>query len=126
MELHIRSINALGILALVTVTGCVNFSIDPAPASPTIDRNAVTLIERIKAEPSRVSGGGMIYELFLGGHFDAKLDQHEGTLTLADIETNTRCQFGTDGTLKRPPNVGNEHAGFCAELTAKTAAILDR
>lgn len=126
MEHHFRSINVLGIFALLTISGCMNFSVNSEPAKPIVDRNAVTLIERIKAGPSRVSGGGMIYQLFVGGHFDAKLDQREGTLTLADIETNTQCQYDSAGLLMQPANVGNDHIGYCAELTANTVAMLDR
>lgn len=125
MEHRIRSINALVMMAILAITGCANFSSDQDPLKPTIDPNAVALIERVKAEPSRVSGGGMIYELFVGGHFNAKLDQQEGTLTLADIETNTLCQYGTDGLLKQPPNISSGHTEFCTQLSANTAAMLD-
>lgn len=119
-------IKVLATLTLFNTAGCMNLSVNPDPAKPVIDHHAVSLIERVKSDPTRVSGGGMIYQLFVGGHFDAKLDQREGTLTLADIETDTHCLYSLDGLLKLPAEIGSEHARYCAELSANTAAILSQ
>lgn len=108
------------------IQGCAYMASESPLPSPTVDHNAIALIERIKSTPSRMSGGGMIYELFVGGHFNAKFDQREGELTLADIETEYACRYGADGLLKLPADAASSHISFCTQLIANTTAHLDQ
>ena len=119
----------LGIALYVLISGvqgCANLSSTSSVPEPTVDQNAIELIERIKNTPSRMSGGGMIYELFVGGHFNAKFDQREGELTLADIETDYACRYGADGLLRMPGEATNSHISFCTQLIANTTALLTK
>jgi hypothetical protein len=85
-----------------------------APTAP--DANATSILERVKSEPSAISGGGMIYTLFVGQRFNARYDQKAGEFTLTDIPNDRACRYSSDGMLQLPENAEKGYAQYCSDL----------
>lgn len=95
---------------------------ESAPQTP--DHNAVQIISHVKAEPSSITGGGMVYELFVGGHFNAEFNDRLGVLKLTDLENETTCTFDASGMLTVPESARQGYTTYCLHLSNNTAQYI--
>lgn len=110
----------LALTGLLAAIGCSSTPVmESAPITP--DHNAVRIISHVKAEPSSITGGGMIYELFVGGHFNAEFNDSLGVLKLTDLENETTCTYDTSGMLTVPESARQGYAKYCLHLSNNTA-----
>lgn len=45
-----------------------------------MDENAVQIINQVKIQLSMILGGGMVYDLFVGGYFNARYNDKNSTI----------------------------------------------
>lgn len=95
---------------------------EAAPTTP--DANAVKIIDHVKVEPSSITGGGMVYKLFVGERFDAEFNDKAGVLTLTDLENETTCSYDANGMLTVPEGAIKGYADYCANLSTNTAEFI--
>lgn len=86
------------------------------PQAPQPDVNAVRIMERVTAQPSAVFGGGMIYELFVGQRFNARVDQRAGQFVLTDLGNERACHYTKDGVLQTAEGDANGLRQYCSDL----------
>lgn len=86
------------------------------PQTPQPDANAVRIMERVAAQPSAVFGGGMIYELFVGQRFNARLDQRAGEFVLTDLGNERACHYTREGVLQTPAGAEMGLQQYCSNL----------
>lgn len=111
-------------LSSAALLGCAT-SAPPQAVAPTPDRHARQIVEQVKENPSSVSGGGMIYELFVGQRFSARYDERVKQLTLTDIENNRDCRYDAAGLLEVPENAEPGYSQYCSGLATNTDEFLN-
>lgn len=112
------------IIAGLILAGCGTSGPIPevAPAAP--DANAVKIINRVKVEPTLITGGGMVYKLFVGERFDAEYNDKIGVLKLTDLENETTCSYDASGMLTVPEGAIKGYAEYCSHLSTNTAQYI--
>jgi hypothetical protein len=112
------------ILVSAAVAGCGTSgpTQEAAPTSP--DLNAVKIITHVKAEPSTITGGGMVYKLFVGGQFNAVYNDKARELKLTDLENKTTCSYDDKGMLTVPEDATKGYNAYCTNLATNTAQYL--
>ena len=118
----------LSTLALaILLSGCVTTQqTKEVVLTPEPDNNAIEIISHVKDDPSMITGGGMIYELFVGQRFAARYNEKSQLLRITDIESENACEFGNDGVLKLPENATEEYLNACSRLSTNTIDYLNQ
>lgn len=117
---HTTSWTSLGFAALLTACA----SAPQQAQAPQPDANAVRIMERVTAQPSAVFGGGMVYELFVGQRFNARLDQRAGEFVLTDLGTERACHYSKDGILQTPEGSEKGLRQYCSDLAVNAYQYL--
>jgi hypothetical protein len=115
---------ALSAGLVILASGCATTR-SQVVTNPQPDHHALQIMKLVKEEPSQIHGGGMIYELFVGGRFNARLNDHSGDLTITDLENDSDCTFHADGVLEADDPASPEYATYCAHLSTNTYELLD-
>ena len=116
-------LSALASIALLA--GCVTTQ-EKQVLAPPLDANAVEIISQVKKDPSIITGGGMIYELFVGDHFAARYNERSKILNLTDIENNNACEYTSEGALVLPEGAGDSYLKSCSHLSTNTIDFLNQ
>lgn len=111
---------------MLVLSGCVTTQEKKQVLAPQPDSNAMNIISHVKDDPSMITGGGMIYELFVGQRFAARYNEQSKLLRLTDIENENACEFGTDGILKLPEDANEAYLEFCSHLSTNTIDYLSQ
>ena len=118
--------NVFGAYALTCIvggTGCATQS-QQAAITPEPDPAAIEIVHLVKESPTLIQGGGMVYELYMGEKFNARVDEREGSLVLTDFATQESCRFGVDGTLVVPDGAEPGYASFCQHLSTNAYELM--
>ncbi len=92
--------------------------------TPAMDKNAVQIINQVKTQPSMISGGGMVYDLFVGGYFNARYNDKTSILTLTDLENTNSCQYSEEGVLQINEGTIPAYIDSCDQLSSETVQTL--
>lgn len=123
VSLSRRTVSWTGVgIAALLVSACA--SAPQEPQAPQPDANAVRIMERVTAQPSAVFGGGMVYELFVGQRFNARLDQRAGEFILTDLGNERACHYSTEGILQAPAGSEKGLQQYCADLAVNAYQYL--
>ncbi len=114
------------IASIILLTGCVTTQEKQALAPPPPDENAVEIINQVKEDPSIITGGGMIYELFVGERFAAQYNEKSQMLRLTDIENKNACEYTAAGTLKIPEDAESSYLEYCSRLSTSALDFLNQ
>lgn len=111
-----------GLCASCVLAACASAPKEAPPPQP--DANALRIMERVKAQPSAMFGGGMVYELFVGQQFNARFDQREGELTLTDLSNERACKYTKEGLLETPEGAEKGYGQYCSDLSVNAYEFL--
>lgn len=94
------------------------------PQTPQPDANVIRIMERVTAQPSAVFGGGMVYELFVGQRFNARVDQRAGEFVLTDLGNERACHYSKEGVLQTPQGSEKGLQQYCSDLAVNAYQYL--
>lgn len=114
----------LSFAAFALASGCANTQNKQSAATPAADANVPAIVKQVKQQPSTISGGGMIYELFVGNHFAARYNEKAKELKLTDFSGNGSCEFDETGVLKVPADAKSSYRDYCSQLSTNTMDFL--
>ena len=120
------AIYLITLIIILVLSGCVTTQEKEVVLTPQPDSNAIDIISHVKEDPSMITGGGMIYELFVGQRFAARYNEKAQLLRLTDMENENACEFGTDGILKLPEDANEAYLDYCSHLSTNTIDYLNQ
>ena len=115
------------IAATMFLSGCVTMATQEKQVlAPEPDANAVEIITHVKQNPSVITGGGMIYELFVGDRFAARYNEKSQVLKLTDFDNEGACEYDDNGNLAVPEDADESYLNYCSHLSTNTIDYLNQ
>ena len=119
------AIYSLAFASIAMLGGCANMQNKQA-AAPAPDTNALAIVKQVKQQPSVISGGGMIYELFVGNRFTARYSEQSKELKLTDFTNSGSCEYDAAGMLKIPADAKADYPQYCSHLSNNAIDFLTK
>ena len=112
----------------VFLSGCVTMGAkqEKQVLAPAPDANVANIITHVKQDPSVITGGGMIYELFVGDRFAARYNEKSQVLKLTDFDNEGACEYDINGNLALPESADESYLNYCSHLSTNTIDYLNQ